>query len=111
MISPHTPSGTRVMCINTRDTFYVNPNERRYGSLDGLTEGRVYVVRSFWPDREILGGFAVSVYEIVRGAKYSIGDEQGFAPQRFRVLEPEQHSTELSYRSSVDASDLVLEHA
>ncbi len=39
------------------------------------TEGRVYIVRSFRPDREIIGGFAVSVDEIVHGAKYSIGDE------------------------------------
>lgn len=82
MLSPNTPPGTPVLCINTRDWFFADPrdNPQTSGDLDGLTEGRVYVVRCFRPDPDLIGGFAVYVEEIYRGVKNSMGDELGFAP-------------------------------
>jgi hypothetical protein len=96
------------MCINTRDTFYVDPGEarRRTGSLDGLAEGRIYAVRCFRPDPIIIGGFAVSVNEIIRGREYLFGDEHGFAPQRFKVLEPVRRQIAVPQRAPVRVREL-----
>jgi hypothetical protein len=89
MLSPTTPPGTRVMCINTRDFFYVDPRFAALttGTFDGLTEGRVYTLRGFTPDEDMIAGFVAHVDEIVRGRKLR-RSEQGYAPQRFRVLAP-----------------------
>jgi hypothetical protein len=97
------------MCINTRDTFYVDPAEarRRTGSLDGLVEGRIYAVRCFRPNSDILGGYEVSVNEILRGREYRFGDEQGYAPQRFRVLEPVREQVAVPQRAPLRVRELV----
>jgi hypothetical protein len=101
--------GTRVICINTRDEFYVDPSEgrRRVGSLDGLTEGRNYGVRCFRPNSDILGGYEVSVYEILRGREYRFGGEIGYAPQRFRVLEPVRQHVAVPQQEPVRVRELV----
>ncbi|PNG25720.1 hypothetical protein [Methylocella silvestris] len=90
MISPNTPAGTKVVCINTRDAFYARPISTR-GSLDGLTEGRVYTVRCFHPDEDMISGFVVYIDEILRGRDGVRRHECGYAPQRFRVLQTAQH--------------------
>jgi hypothetical protein len=92
---------------HTRDTLYVDPNgaRRRTGTLSGLMEDRVYIVRN-WRSI-IIGGFAVSVNEIYRGREYQFGDEQGFAPQRLRVLEPVRRQVSVPQRAPVRVRELV----
>ena len=55
---------------------------------------------------KVRGGFAVRVYEIRRGREYLFGDEQGYAPQRFRVLEPIRRQVAVPHRTPVRALEL-----
>ena len=45
--------------------------------------------------------------EIVRGREYLFGDEQGYAPQRFRVLEPLREKTSVPRRAPVRLLELA----
>ena len=60
------------------------------------------------PDPIIIGGFAVSVNEIVRGREYRFGDEQDYAPQRFKVLEPVRELVAVPSQAPVRVRELEL---
>ncbi|ACK51985.1 hypothetical protein Msil_3076 [Methylocella silvestris BL2] len=105
MISPNTPAGTKVVCINTRDRFLARPRITT-GTLDGLTEGCVYTVRCFHPDEDVIGGFVVYIDEILRGRDGVRRHECGYAPQRFRVLQTTQHRADTPERAPVRVREL-----
>lgn len=88
MISPHTPPGTRVVCIDADATHqkYASPgfNVRTGpGSLDGLREGEVYTVAEIRPSEVSRIGLCVVLTEIKRPGAPSRGG--GYALERFRL--------------------------
>ncbi|WP_020176241.1 hypothetical protein [Methyloferula stellata] len=82
MISPHTPPGTKIVCIdadlhrrfNIHGFFYTS-------SMDGLTKDAVYTVRDVLPDETCIDQFEVRLVEIERPCN------GGYALSRFRYLE------------------------
>jgi hypothetical protein len=82
MISPHTPPGTRLICIdaNSHDLYRLHMAPAR--GLDGLRLGRVYTVGKVAIDDDSISGFTVVLQEIHRS-----GPRPGFALQRFRRLD------------------------
>jgi hypothetical protein len=86
MISPHTPPGTKVACIDDRyHTSYNAPRNVGAGDMDGLRKGHVYTVQSIERDDYVKDGFAVVLVEIRR--KLAGRDwGHGFALERFRYV-------------------------
>jgi hypothetical protein len=80
MISPHTPAGTKVVCIDAS----ANGKYMRaiwIGGLGGLQEQAVYTVKAIYPTRRAISGFGVLLHEIERDGG------QGWAIDRFRYVE------------------------
>ena len=46
--------------------------------------------------------------DIVRGREYRFGDEQGYAPQRFKVLEPVREHVAVPRQAPVRVRELEL---
>ena len=86
MISPMTPPGTEVVCVNdSLDDFKVPGLNYNYkGHLDGLTKGQIYTVQEIIPtiSRFSLSEYQVVVNEIFRDTLIN----RGFAIERFRYL-------------------------
>ena len=83
-ISPNTPPGTEVICINDDPDAFINPNFFYLGDLNGLKEGEIYTVFKIYPTKPadwIKSEYEVIVYEINR----PFG--RGFAIERFRYLD------------------------
>ena len=80
MISPHTPPGTQIVCVDVSsngkylNAFWV-------GGLDGLKQGQIYTVKAVYPTHRATSGFAVLLCEIEREGG------QGWAIDRFRYLD------------------------
>jgi hypothetical protein len=84
MISPMTPPGTEVICINDDPDAFINPKYFYIGDLNGLKEGEIYTIFKIYPTQPcnwIMSEYEVIVYEIDR----PFG--RGFAIERFRYLE------------------------
>ena len=84
-ISPMTPPGTEIVCINdTLDDFVVLPAMIYGGDLDGLTKGKIYTVRDIVPINSCYynSDFEVVLNEIIRNPP-----DEGFAIERFRYLD------------------------
>jgi hypothetical protein len=80
MISPHTPAGTKVVCIDaSADGKYMSATW--VGGLGGLQEAGVYTVKAIYPTDRAISGFGVLLHEIERYGG------QGWAIDRFRYLE------------------------
>ena len=106
MLSPHTPPGTRVVCINTHDCF----STCRCGGdhyLAPLAEGRVYILHSSEKRAAggigALAGYAVRVADV--GSCLPIRDV-GYAPNRFRVLETVRQQVSVPQRAPVRVREL-----
>jgi hypothetical protein len=87
MISPHTPAGTKIVCVDA------SPNGKYtsaiwIGGLDGLQQGGIYTVKAIYPTDRAISGFAVLLQEIERDRN------QGWAIDRFRYLELPSSITE-----------------
>ncbi len=79
MISPHTPPGTKVVCVDvSSDGKYMS--SFWIGGLGGLQEGHIYTVKEIYPTQRAISGFAVLLHEIDRDGG------QGWAINRFRYL-------------------------
>ncbi len=82
MISPHTPPGTKIVCVdadlhrrfNIHGFFYTS-------SMDGLAKNAIYTVRDVVPDETCIDKFEVRLVEIERPCN------GGYALSRFRYLE------------------------
>jgi hypothetical protein len=87
MISPHTPPGTKIVCIDDQyHTNYNAPYNVGAGDMDGLTKGHVYTVQAIERDDYVKDGFAVVLVEIRR--KLAGRDwGHGFALMRFRYVD------------------------
>ncbi len=107
MLSPNTPLGTMVMCIDTRGCF----STCRCGGnhqLGPLVESRIYVLHSFEKQHNWIGalaGYAVLVSDV--GDSKPIRDG-GYAPDRFRVLEPVRQQISVPQREPVRVRELEL---
>lgn len=68
MISPHTPPGTLVVCVDDKVKAFLVPifAGPRCEKLDGLKRGRIYTVRKIIPDSIERGSFMVMLVEIDR---------------------------------------------
>jgi hypothetical protein len=82
MISPYTPPGTKLICIDANShglyDVYMNPTK----GLDGLSLGHVYSVGQVTVDDGSISGYTVVLDEIERS-----GPRPGFALQRFRPFD------------------------
>ncbi len=104
MISPRTPPGTKIICIdadlhrrfNVHGFFFTS-------SMDGLTKGAVYTVRDVQPDETCVDKFEVRLLEIERPC------HGGYALSRFRYLELPRTLTDVLHAEPVQ--DKVLEPA
>lgn len=80
MISPHTPAGTKVVCIDAdADGKYMCATW--VGGLGSLQEGGVYTVKAIYPTRRAISGFGVLLHEIERD------EGHGWAIDRFCYLD------------------------
>lgn len=80
-ISPMTPPGTEVVCINDELYAFALSTRRYYPTLDGLTKGKIYTVRKIIPSAGVgTSNFSVIINEIDRC------DGSGYAIERFRYL-------------------------
>ncbi len=92
MIPASTCPGTKVICIDTRGCYSRCQCGGNHG-LGPLREGNVYIVASVrgggsgQPD----AGYTVHLEEIFRDDL--MGNDVGYAPQRFRVLEERRSRT------------------
>jgi hypothetical protein len=86
MISPHTPPGTRIICIDADDNgqYETDDTDYRGVGLDGLRLGDVYTVHLVDEDPGSTSGFCVILCEIIRQPKQL---RFGFALERFRRLD------------------------
>jgi hypothetical protein len=104
MISPHTPPGTKIICIdadlhrrfNIHGFFFTS-------SMDGLTKGAIYTVRDILPDETCIDKFEVRLVEIERPGN------DGYALSRFRYLELPRALTDVFNREPV--KDRAMEPA
>lgn len=82
MISPKTPAGTRIVCVNDTGSFNP-PHLAGNNDLEGLTKGRVYTVKRIefvqWA-----GQPAVVLREIVRRRGFGLHSD-GYALARFEL--------------------------
>ena len=78
MISPNTPVGTRIVCIDDVPDGKYNCIKLS-GDLDGLTAGTVYTVLCVRPERTSVCGFNVILKEITRS------DKSGYSLHRFEL--------------------------
>ena len=82
MLSPHTPPGTRVVCIDdVKDGRYATRTVHNF-DLNGLRLGEVYTVSAIAPNDGTTSGFIAVLVEIVRP-----GRTKGFALERFRRVD------------------------
>jgi hypothetical protein len=81
MISPHTPPGTKVVCIDANANSNKKPGFNYKGDLDGLSEGQVYTVSHLQIGDQLdhMGEFEVVLVEIRR-----LGSV-GYLLSRFRL--------------------------
>ena len=86
MISPHTPPGTKIVCIDAEPHPRYAVGPVCDSDMDGLTENAVYTVDKIIPWAPNSRGFVVCLGEIIRRPR---GDYplSGFALDRFRRLE------------------------
>ena len=84
MISPNTPPGTEVICIDDDPDSYTYPNTYYLGDLDGLMKGEIYTVKEIIPAMPAYK--TKSEYEVVVHEIHRIGG-RGFAIERFRYLD------------------------
>ena len=82
MLSPHTPPGTRVVCIDDESLGRYNVRRSAYG-LDGLTKGETYTVKRIEAFHLTTSGFLVVLAEVTRPR----GRIAGFALERFRRVD------------------------
>jgi hypothetical protein len=98
MISPHTPPGTKIICVDdSLSDKYVAPHalsRPAVGDLDGLRNGDVYTVAEIIKDPDAKGGFVVRLEEIMRSCALQ-GEPDGFALHRFRYLDLPKCLTDL----------------
>ena len=89
MISPHTPPGTKVVCIDAKPSVgrYASGYKVAHHGMDGLAEGPVYTVREIIPCRYAHAGLVVVLDEIVRPLIGGNDWTRGFALNRFRRAE------------------------
>lgn len=80
MISPQTPPGTKIICIDA-DANGKYMSAIWLGGLDGLQKGQIYTVRMIYPTKRTVSGFGVLLHEIMRGGNH------GWAIDRFKYLE------------------------
>lgn len=89
MISPHTPPGTYIVCID--DIANGQYNKSSVKNLDGLKKGSVYTVKNIEPYDNTLSGFIVVLNEIRRRVK----EVDGYDIARFKKLELPKSITSL----------------
>lgn len=91
MISPHTPPGTKIVCINANvhDIFAVlPPNTQVRCELNGLKQDGSYTVLRIEATPYTRSGFCVILVEIDRGKNnYNILNRGGYDIARFRYAE------------------------
>lgn len=105
MISPHTPPGTKIICIDAAERPNPRPDLIRWdGHLDGLTAGEIYTVRDFRVC-PFLGRVEVRLHEIVRELDDS--GESGFNLRRFRRADLPSCLTELLKPVNLPREELV----
>lgn len=103
MISPHTPPGTRIVCVDDVARAKYNTSGIIYGGgLDGLKSGETYTVHSVVEDPATTIGFNVVVAEISRK-----GRRKGFTLERFRYAELPKCLTELLNTTPVRDKELA----
>lgn len=103
--------GSFVVCVDAAEhkEWYRGPYIY-FGTLDGLTKGRVYTVRAAYP-HPAFGTPTVDLVEIVRERVPSgqfAGFEIGFAASRFRPLRDEALSV---FRQALEPSPKQTETA
>lgn len=84
-ISPYTPVGSLVVCIDDCGDYSIVPSLPRDDPLDGLKKGKVYTVASMVPTLEVASGFVV-VLEEIRRAFAVEPDEHGYDLSRFELV-------------------------
>lgn len=96
MISPHTPPGTRVVCIDAKVHLrFANAHiPKRPYSADPLIEGHTYTVDQVILTRRLKSGYAVVLVE--RGWN-------GFALERFRLAELPRCLTQILEGAPIDS--------
>ncbi len=97
MISPHTPPGTRIVCIDAELHRRFNIHGFFFtSSMDGLTKDAVYTVRDVIPDETCIDHFEVRLVEIERPC------HGGYALSRFRYLELPRSLTNVLTSATVE---------
>lgn len=105
MISPHTPSGTKIVCIDAgaHTKYNTMPSPHPSGQwaycLDGLLEGEIYTVSRIV---EGLDGLSVEIAEIRRPHRAVWGLPEGFALGRFRRAELPSCLTDILNGAPID---------
>lgn len=94
MISPHTPPGTRVICVNAKVGGF-NTNINAVGDMDGLTQWETYTVRKIDICRFSKSGFTVDLTEIDRRPSVIGQLMSGFDIARFRYASLPKSLTDL----------------
>jgi hypothetical protein len=89
MISPKTPAGTRIVCIDDNaggDRFKSNVVSFTIPGLDGLRKGNVYTVKCVQPNVASRNGLEVVLNEITRSVITGVTYHwEGFALERFEL--------------------------
>lgn len=103
--------GMKVVCIDDSDHLERTPplGFKWAGDLDGLTEGKVYTIRSIY-SHPVTGDLGVEINEIVRAyvatAAYHVS---GFAAWRFRPLVTRSQAQDIAMiRELVERIDPIL---
>ncbi len=81
--------GDRVACIDDYGDRFLTPGLTYNGGLDGLTEGRIYTIRTIGLS-PFDGNLCIWLDEIVRPLHSGI--EAGFDVRRFRKVHPRKTS-------------------
>jgi hypothetical protein len=81
MISPHTPPGTKVVCVDDVLSARLTHGIPKSFDLHGIKKDEVYTVRDIVEDECSTVGFSVRLMEIYRP------DDVGYSLLRFRLLD------------------------
>jgi hypothetical protein len=85
MISPFTPPGTKIVCIDAAPShrYIIRGAGPISPDLDGLRQWEIYTVAEIVEDRQVKAGFGVRLVEIVRPLAYP-EDTGCYALERFK---------------------------